>query len=146
MNSEQPLTPEQQLEALGRAQADMDRAIGYGSRLMGWYCIVVGLAVGALAAVLQLYRPDENKVGFFIVMGLYVLVILGSSLAYRKLYRSLPQGYSKRYGMAFGLSIGLYAASVALLAAQITSWIAMLLIFLIVAAPLVLTGIKMVRE
>lgn len=146
MNPDKPLTPEQQLAALGHAQAEMDKAIGYGSKLLGWYCIVIGIAVGALAAILQLYRPDENKVGFMVVMGLYVLVIVGASLAYRKLYRSLPRGYSKRYSIAFGLSIGLYAVSIALLSASITGWLLLLLIFLVVAAPLVVTGIKMVLK
>lgn len=146
MNPDNQLTPEQQLAALGHAQAEMDKAIGYGSKLLGWYCIVIGIAVGALAAILQLYRPDENKVGFMVIMGLYVLVILGASLAYRKLYRSLPRGYSKRYSIAFGLSIALYAASIALMSASITGWVALLLIFLVVAAPLVVTGIKMVLK
>ncbi|WP_313814528.1 hypothetical protein [Glutamicibacter sp.] len=145
MNPDQPLTPEQQLEALSRAQADMDRAIGYGSTLLGWYSIVVGLALGAIAAILQLNRPDERPIGFAIIMGLYVLVIVGASLAYRKLYRTLPGGYSRRYGVAFGISMALYAISIALLPLELSALPVLLLIFILVASPLVVTGIKMVR-
>ncbi|MDR4534719.1 MULTISPECIES: hypothetical protein [unclassified Glutamicibacter] len=146
MSEEKPLDPEQQLRALGKAEAEMGRALAYGSRLLGWYCIVLGLTIGALAAILQLNRPDKHVFGFWLVITLYVIVIVVQSVVYGKLYRSLPQGYSTRYRRAFVMSIVFYAISIALLGLELSHWALLVLLGLIVAAPLLITGTKMVRS
>ena len=146
MSAEKNLDPEQQLAALAQAQANMDRAVGYGSRLLGWYSIIVSLVIGALAFLLQLYSPQEHMVGFIMIMGLYVVAILAATLAYRKLYRSLPIGASKRYGWGFTLTIAFYAVSLALLPQQLSSWVILGLIWIVVSAPLLVVGIGMVRK
>lgn len=146
MSAENNLNPEQQLAALAQAQADMDRAVGYGSRLLGWYSIIVSLVIGALAFLLQLYPPQKHMVGFAVIVGLYVVAILVATLAYRRLYRSLPVGASKRYGWGFALTIAFYAASLALLPQQLSSWVILGLIWIVVSAPLLIVGIGMVRK
>lgn len=146
MSSEQELGPEEQLAALGKARQGMDRASGYGARLLGSYCIALGLLIGGLAALLQIYRPDEKFAGFIVIMALFAVAVLAMSLAYGKLYRSLPRGYSKMYMRGFIASMVLYAVSVALIGAGPLDWPAMALIGVVVAAPLCATGIAMVRR
>lgn len=146
MSAEKNFDPEQQLAALAQAQANMDRAVGYGSKLLGWYSIIVALVIGALAFLLQLYPPRDNMVGFSVIIGLYVVAIVAASLAYRMLYRSLPVGYSKRYNRGFMLTIILYAASLALMPLELGSWIILGLVWLAVSAPLLIAGIGMVRK
>ncbi|MFJ2621206.1 hypothetical protein [Glutamicibacter sp. NPDC087344] len=146
MSDEKELDAQRQLAALGQAQESMDRALSYGSKLLGWYSIIVSLVIGALAFLLQLNNPRDNMGGFILIMGLYVVVIVAVSLAYRKLYRSLPVGYSKRYTKGFVFTIVLYAASLALMPLELESWILLVLLGLVVAAPLLLAGIGMVRK
>ncbi len=81
-----------------------------------------------------------------VIMGLYVVAIFAATLAYRKRYRSLPIGASKRYGWGFALTVAFYAASVALLPQQLSSWVTLGLIWIVVSAPLLIVGIGMVRK
>ena len=146
MSSDNEMTPEEQLAALGMAQQGMQRAAGYGAKLLGTYCIILGVLMGGLAALLQLYRPDENFTGFIVIMVLFAIAVIAISFAYGKLYRSLPRGHSKMYLRGFTISMVLYAVAVALLGAGSMGWGVIALIWIIVAAPLSLTGIAMVRK
>ncbi|WP_345472263.1 hypothetical protein QMQ05_01030 [Glutamicibacter ectropisis] len=146
MNSEKELNPAEQLAALGKAQQAMDQASGYGAKLMGTYCIVLGLLIGGLAALLQIYRPDENFAGFIVIISLFAVAVIAMSLAYGKLYRSLPRGFSKMYLRGFVASMVLYAVALAIMSAGPFAWPTVLLIGVVVAAPLCVTGIAMVRK
>lgn len=146
MNPEENMSPSDQLAALESAQQSMQQASVYGAKLMGVYCLVLGLLMGALAALLQVYRPDENFVGFIVITALFAVSVVAMSLAYGKLYRSLPRGYSKLYLRGFFASIILYVLAVMLLSADGLGWVVTVLTGVVVAAPLCLTGIVMVRK
>ncbi|PQZ86746.1 hypothetical protein [Arthrobacter sp. MYb222] len=146
MSSGKKMSPEEQLAALGLAQQGMQRAAGYGAKLLGTYCIILGVLMGGLAALLQVFRPDADFIGFIVIMALFCVSVAAMSLAYGKLYRSLPRGHSKVYLRGFIASMVLYAVAVALLGAGPMGWGAIALIWIIVAAPLFLTGIAMVRK
>lgn len=146
MTSDPEMSPEEQLAALGQAQLGMKRAANYGSKLLGGYSIILGLLLGGLAALLQAYRPDENFAGFIVITVLFVIAVLAMSLAYGRLYRSLPRGHSKLYLRGFLASMIFYALAVSLLAAIPEGWGFMVLTGVVVAAPLCLSGIAMVRK
>ena len=146
MSQEPNLTPEQQLAAIGNAQNQMNAALAYGAKLMGWYCILLALVIGALATLLQIYSPDENMTGFVVLMALYGVAIVVLTFAYRKLHRSMPHGFSKKYLRGFIATIVLYAISVALLPLRPDAMIISIIIGLVVAAPLAITGLKMVSK
>lgn len=146
MSDDKQMSPEEQLAALGLAQRSMQHASEFGARLLGAYAIILGLLFGALAALLQVYSPEANFIGFMVITALFVVGVVAISLAYARLYRSLPRGYSKKYLRGFILSLVLYAVAVALMAAGPMGWGMTVLIGLVVAAPLCLTGIAMVRK
>lgn len=146
MSSNNELNAQEQLKALSLAQQSMEQAKGYGAKLLGTYCIILGILLGGLAAFLQLYRPNQNFGGFIIIMVVFAVAVIAMTLAYGRLYRSLPRGYSKMYLRGFALSIVLYGVSIALLGMEITNWIFMALTWLVVATPLLIAGLKMVRK
>jgi len=146
MNHEKKMNPSEQLAALESAQQNMERASVYGAKLLGVYCIVLGLLLGTLAALLQVYRPEENFGGFIVITALFVVAVVAISLAYGRMYRSLPRGYSKLYLRGFFISMALYLVAVMLLSAGWLGWIVTALTWIAVAAPLCLTGVVMVRK
>ncbi len=146
MSSEEQMNADEQLAALNVVQQRMERASGYGAKLMGVYCVILGLLIGSLAALLQVYRPEKNFTGFIILTALFFIAVVAISLAYAKLYRSLPRGFSKLYLRGFFGSMALYMIAVAMLSAGELGWGVTALTGLIVAAPLCITGIVMVRK
>ena len=146
MGQEAPLTPEQQLAALNQAKAGMDQALAYGGKVIGWYSIILGLALGALACLLQFFTPQEHFTAFIVLMAVFGVVVVVQSLVYGKLYRSMPSGFSRIYLLGLIMSIVLYAISISLLGSLSGFWLLPVLAGLVVAAPLLIAGGRMMSK
>lgn len=127
-----------QLAALRGPEARLAEVRRAAARRLAWFCTALALLIGAAHVVPAVFRPDESLLAFLTAMGVYVAAVLVLTWGYLRTRRATPLGGGRRYLIGLLTTMALYLAALTLLDRE--TWPAAMLVGLVIAAPLVITG------
>lgn len=120
------------------AEARLAEVRRAAARRLAWFCTALALLIGAAHVVPAVFRPDESLLAFLTAMGVHVAAVPVLTWGYLRTRRATPLGGGRRYLIGLLTTMALYLAALTLLDRE--TWPAAMLVGLVIAAPLVITG------
>ena len=132
------------------AIADAEHRLGplqrRGRRQLAWLSVALGALLGCMHVTIVVFPPQRGIPAFLIACGVVIAAIMLLMIAYLRVRRVIPAGGTRRYLGGFAISMLLYLGALVLFIVTDETVKVAVVVALVVAAPLVITGLRGVRR